>query len=97
MLSIKDGEIGHSYSTVFQRCIDGNVEWVELQDPYLRSRHQVHNVVRFCELLVKGSRRLKEIKIITRPSEEGTDTAGVSYINMECLNSLSGYLCVPMY
>lgn len=65
LLHIKEGETGHSYSSVFDRCLDSNVEWVELQDPYLRARHQVHNLVRFCEVVVKRSRRLKEVKVTT--------------------------------
>ena len=84
ILRIKDGEMGHSYSSVFQPCLDANVEWVELQDPYLRSRHQVHNLVRFCELLVKGCQKLKEIRIVTSPTEERSDTSSVSVCHDAC-------------
>ncbi len=81
VLHVKDGEIGHSYHSVFQRCLDGNVEWVELQDPYLRNRHQVHNLVRFCELLVKGCKKLKELRIITTTPEGGSEATIVSEIS----------------
>ncbi len=64
-IHIKDGERGHSYASVFQRCLDGNVEWVEVDDPYIRARHQVHNFVRFCELTVKSCKRLKCIRLAT--------------------------------
>lgn len=65
LLHIKDGEVGHSYSSVFEKCLDGNVEWVEIQDPYLRAKHQLHNLVRFCELLVKSCKRLREMRLTT--------------------------------
>jgi len=83
ILRIKDGEVGHSYLSVFRPCLDANVEWVELQDPYLRSRYQVHNLVRFCELLVKACPRLREVRIVTSPPEGGSDTSMVSSIPID--------------
>ena len=68
-LHIKDGEVGHSYCSVFQRCLDGNVTWVEVQDPYLSKRHQLHNLVRLCELLVKHCAKLREVKVTTSKGE----------------------------
>ena len=66
---IKAGDVGHSYETLFQKCLDGNVEWVEVQDPYIRARHQVLNMVRFCELLVKSCKKLREIRLMTGAGE----------------------------
>ena len=40
-IHIKDGSIGYSYGNVFSKCLDGNVEWIEVEDPYIRARHQV--------------------------------------------------------
>lgn len=65
LLHIKEGETGHSYFSVFKRCLDANIKWVELQDPYLRAKYQIHNLVRFCELLVRFCERLKEIRVVT--------------------------------
>ena len=64
-IHIKEGETGYSYARVFQSCLDGNVEWAEVQDPYIRSKHQVHNFVRFCELLLKNCKRLRHIQLKT--------------------------------
>ena len=64
-IHIKEDESGYSYARVFQSCLDGNVEWAEVQDPYIRSKHQVHNFVRFCELLLKNCKRLRHIQLNT--------------------------------
>ena len=64
-IQVKEGSTGHSYSTVFSNCMDGNVESITINDPYIRARHQLHNFVRFCELAVKKCRRLKAISLST--------------------------------
>ena len=64
-IHVKAGETGHSYSTVFSTCMDGNVETIVVNDPYIRARHQLHNFVRFCELAVKKCRKLKAISLTT--------------------------------
>lgn len=66
---ISEGGRGYSYATIFGSCLDGNVEWVELDDPYIRARHQLHNFVRFCELVVQGCQRLKRIHLTTGTGE----------------------------
>ena len=85
-IQIKEGEIGHSYARVFQSCLDEYVEWVEVQDPYIRARHQVHNFVRFCELLLKKCKRLKEVQLKTGSADEQ-----VSSKKFSC-NCLPSYL-----
>lgn len=77
LLQIKDGEVGHGYYSVFKSCLDGNVEWVELRDPYLRAKHQLHNLVRFCELLVEHCEKLREVRITTTRGD-GQDCSPVS-------------------
>ena len=57
--------MGHSYSTVFGSCMDGNVESIAVSDPYIRARHQLHNFVRFCELAIKKCHKLKKISLTT--------------------------------
>lgn len=57
------GDTGHSYVTIFARHLQGCTA-ISIEDPYIRSQHQVHNLVRFCELVVKiGS--VKSIKLLT--------------------------------
>ena len=60
-IHVRAGETGHSYSTVFSTCMDGNMESIAVSDPYIRARHQLHNFVRFCELAVKKCLKLKGI------------------------------------
>ena len=64
-IQVRAGETGHSYDSVFSKCMDGNVESILVCDPYIRARHQLHNFVRFCELAVKKCRRLKAISLST--------------------------------
>ena len=85
-IQIEEGEIGHSYARVFQGCLDGNVEWVEVQDPYIRARHQVHNFVRFCELVLKNCKKLKQIQLKTG---SGDAHAEVSSKMFSCNHLLS--------
>lgn len=87
LLHIKDGEVGHSYLSVFKKCLDGNVEWAEIQDPYLRTKHQIHNLVRFCELLVKHCKKLREVKLTTVRGE-GHNYSPVSSDELHVYNSV---------
>ena len=64
-VQVRPGDKGHSDSSVFGGCMDGNVESISVRDPYIRARHQLHNFVRFCELAVRNCRRLKAICLIT--------------------------------
>lgn len=64
-IQVRAGETGHSYGTVFSKCMDGNVETITVSDPYIRARHQLHNFVRFCELAVRSCRKLKAISLTT--------------------------------
>eukprot|EP00731_Ephydatia_muelleri_P000725 Em0001g725a len=64
-IQIRAGDRGYGYETLFRDCLDDNVEWVELDDPYIRARHQVRNFVQFCELMVKRCKRLRQITLTT--------------------------------
>ncbi|CAG0906872.1 unnamed protein product, partial [Cyprideis torosa] len=65
-LQIKDGEKGKSYLSVFGRFMDKEVEEVSVEDAYIRSKHQLYNLLRLCELCVRNcSPALKSIKVTT--------------------------------
>ncbi len=66
-IDIKYGETGHSYSSVFQKCLEDSdkITSVDIEDPYLYHDYQIKNLVRLCELLVLKCKNLKEIKITT--------------------------------
>ena len=63
-IEIKDGERGHSYKKIFEKCLLGKLTEVRVEDPYIRTHHQIHNLVRFCELLVHVS-SMEKIKVLT--------------------------------
>ncbi len=61
------GDTGHSYESIFGRHLRG-ARKITIEDPYIRSQHQVLNLVRFCELVVKIG-TAESIKLTT-----GTDS-----------------------
>lgn len=63
-IEIKDEERGHSYKKIFAPCLSGNVTEVMVEDPYIRTMHQILNFVRFCEMMVHVS-SMKKIKLLT--------------------------------
>lgn len=67
---IENNATGHSYERLFGRFLDSSVTAVEVEDPYIKSIHQLYNFLRFCELLVKSRSPLCNIKLLTRPNDE---------------------------
>ena len=64
-IEITDGQCGRSYSRIFSKYIDDKLTEVTVNDPYIRTHHQVLNFLRFCEMLVKNGKNLKSIKLLT--------------------------------
>ncbi|CAI8046621.1 MIT domain-containing protein 1 [Geodia barretti] len=94
-VQVRPGDKGHSYSSVFGGCMDGNVESISVRDPYIRARHQLHNFVRFCELAVRNCRRLKAICLITgrEPQTESLQASSLKELE-ESLKDYSVVLTV---
>jgi hypothetical protein len=94
-VQVRPGDKGHSYSSVFGGCMDGNVESISVRDPYIRARHQLHNFVRFCELAVRNCRRLKAIYLITgrEPQTESLQASSLKELE-ESLKEYSVVLTV---
>jgi len=46
------GDTGYSYESIFGSYLRG-AKAIEVEDPYIRTQHQIQNFVRFCELVVK--------------------------------------------
>lgn len=64
-MEIADGEIGHSFESLFSAYLSG-AQSVVLQDAFMSANHQIANFLRFCELLVKlGS--IKKITLVSKP------------------------------
>ena len=49
-IEIKEEEQGYSYKKLFFPYIKDAQE-IKLYDPYLRAEHQIHNLIRFCEII----------------------------------------------
>lgn len=50
---IENNSTGHSYKTLFGRFLDDEVQYVSVEDPYIRSFHQVSQnfFVRTCHVV----------------------------------------------
>ncbi|XP_050355708.1 MIT domain-containing protein 1-like [Nymphalis io] len=62
---IENNSTGHSYKKLFGRFLDEEIQYVIVEDPYVRSFHQIQNFLRLCELLVISCSNLKHIELIT--------------------------------
>jgi len=51
--TIHYGDTGHSYQSILLPYLR-RARCVEIDDPYIRANHQVHNFVRFCEAVLKA-------------------------------------------
>lgn len=51
--TIHYGDTGYSYESIVLPYLAG-AKHVEIEDPYIRATHQLHNFVRFCETAIKA-------------------------------------------
>ena len=58
------GAIGYSYETIFGDYLVG-AEEITVEDPYIRTQHQIVNFLRFCETAVRISKP-KKIVLVTK-------------------------------
>jgi len=61
-------DTGHSYETIIGPYLMGAKE-VTVEDPYIRATHQIQNLIRFCEMVVKHS-TIHKINLITSYDEK---------------------------
>lgn len=50
--TIHYGDTGYSYEALILPYLQG-AKLIEIEDPYIRANHQIHNFVRFCEAVIK--------------------------------------------
>lgn len=72
-VTIENDSSGWSYERIMRPCLDEFVSQVWVQDPYIRSHHQVTNFLRFCELMVVRCKRLKKIHLKTGKSDSSQE------------------------
>ncbi|XP_028029772.1 MIT domain-containing protein 1-like [Bombyx mandarina] len=64
-IHIENNSIGHSYKTLFGRFLDEDVQFVIVEDPYIRYHHQCQNFLKLSELLVRSCPNLSYIELVT--------------------------------
>uniref|UniRef100_A0A0B6ZLW5 MIT domain-containing protein n=1 Tax=Arion vulgaris TaxID=1028688 RepID=A0A0B6ZLW5_9EUPU len=69
-IQITANSIGHSYETLFGHYLTKFVTAVEVEDPYIRSHHQVQNFLRLCELIVRKKSPVKTITLTTGKDDD---------------------------
>ena len=62
------GSTGYTYERIFGPYLT-NAKKVEIEDPYIRSTHQIANFLRFCELLSKVG-TVREVRLATGFQDE---------------------------
>lgn len=61
--TIMYGDTGHSYESIIGPYLRG-AKAIVVEDPYIRMTHQIQNLVRFCEAVLKLS-NVKTIRLVT--------------------------------
>ncbi|AWP13339.1 putative MIT domain-containing protein 1 [Scophthalmus maximus] len=68
-VKISEDATGYSYEALFKPYISSSLTEVWVEDPYIRHIHQLYNFVRFCEMLMKASCKVKSIHLLTSQDE----------------------------
>ncbi|XP_076016644.1 MIT domain-containing protein 1 [Genypterus blacodes] len=68
-IKIADNATGHCYENLFKPYISADLTEVWVEDPYIRHIHQLYNFLRFCEMLLKASCKVKRIHLLTSEDE----------------------------
>jgi len=61
--TIHYGATGYSYESIIGPYLEG-AKSIEIEDPYVRVTHQIHNFVRFCEAIIKAP-TVRKVRLIT--------------------------------
>lgn len=68
------GATGYSYASIFGEYLAGASE-ITIEDPYIRTQHQIINFLRFCETVVRIGEPKKIILVTTFDNEPEKDEA----------------------
>ncbi|XP_068428816.1 MIT domain-containing protein 1 isoform X2 [Clinocottus analis] len=86
-IRIAEDATGYSYDALFKPYMSNLLTEVWVQDPYIRHTHQLYNFLRFCEMLLKASCKVKKIHLLT--SQDEADNRQQSTALAELKESLS--------
>ncbi|XP_061580577.1 MIT domain-containing protein 1 [Cololabis saira] len=68
-IKVPEDAIGYGYEALFKPYISSSLTEVWVEDPYIRHTHQLYNFLRFCEMLLKSSGKVKTIHLLTTQDE----------------------------
>jgi ATP-dependent Lon protease len=68
------GSTGHSYESIFRDYLSG-AEEILVEDPYIRTHHQIVNFLRYCEMAVRHGSVKKIILVCRFDNDEEKDEA----------------------
>lgn len=85
-IEIGNNQRGYSYSTIFSKFIDDKLTEVVIKDAYIRSHHQILNLLRFSELLVRKARNLKNIVLVTGKSSYSLEVRKILSLLIHCIS-----------
>ena len=83
--TIHYGATGYSYESIIGPYLEG-AKSIEIEDPYVRVTHQIHNFVRFCEAIIKTP-TVRKVRLITSYDDD-TDVREMSERLSELKQSL---------
>ncbi|XP_029315082.1 MIT domain-containing protein 1 isoform X2 [Cottoperca gobio] len=87
-IRIAEDATGYSYEALFKPYMSSLLTEVWVEDPYIRHTHQLYNFLRFCEMLLKASCKVKKIHLLTSQDEQA-DSSQQSSALAELKQSLS--------
>ncbi|CAK6959208.1 MIT domain-containing protein 1 isoform X2 [Scomber scombrus] len=88
-IRIVEDVTGYSYEAMFKPYISSTLTEVWVDDPYIRHTHQLYNFLRFCEMLLKVSCKVKRIHLLT--SQDEADSSQQSSALAEIKESLRAH------
>jgi ATP-dependent Lon protease len=78
-IKVHYGDIGYSYESVFKDYLKGASQ-INIEDPYIRQKHQISNFLRFVELAVKIG-DVEEINLVTSVDDESQKEENIQIFN----------------
>ena len=80
--------VGYTYEKIFGKYLK-NVKIIKIEEPHTQKSYQIHNFVRFCELIVKVG-DAKQINLLTK-CDNGEQKDDANKIFLELAKSLKKY------
>jgi ATP-dependent Lon protease len=70
IIKLETGQKGVTFETLFGEYLESNPAVIAIEDPHVRTDFQIENFLRFCEVVVKISKKTTRIVLVTNTDEE---------------------------